>query len=305
MSGKRKTDTVAALFQSFVIDRQVYGITASTAKGYLASYRRLQTYDSRVDDRGIAEINKAYVSKYTEHLVDSGITSASVNHYLRSLRAFIYWCIDNDYLQRFQVKLVKQRACLKQPYTDEELRVMLRKPHQESPFIEWRSWIIVNWVLGVSSRASTMLYIKMEDVHLKEGYVITRHNKNGSVQSLPLVPSLQAALREYLKHRPPDSPYLFCSNDGKMLLRDSMSKSIAKYNRSRGVDKTSIHLLRHTFGKIWAENGGDVFGLRDMFGHSDIRMTQEYVNIYGSEHVGQRILAFSPLERIHKKYGRK
>jgi integrase/recombinase XerD len=65
-----------------------------------------------------------------------------------------------------------------------------------------------------------------------------------------------------------------------MLLPHSASKAIADYNRSRGISKTSVHLLRHAFAKNWVLMGGDVFRLQKQLGHSTLEMSRRYANIY-------------------------
>ena len=45
---------------------------------------------------------------------------------------------------------------------------------------------------------------------------------------------------------------------GLQMTRDSMDNAIYHYNRRRGVQKTSVHLFRHTFAKNWIMNGGDL-----------------------------------------------
>lgn len=41
--------------------------------------------------------------------------------------------------------------------------------------------------------------------------------------------------------------------------------------------KFSAHKLRHTFAVMMLENGGDIFALSKMLGHSDIKTTTIYL----------------------------
>ncbi|MCL2697847.1 MAG: tyrosine-type recombinase/integrase, partial [Oscillospiraceae bacterium] len=60
-----------------------------------------------------------------------------------------------------------------------------------------------------------------------------------------------------------------------------MVSAIQTYNRNRGVEKTSIHLFRHIFAKNWIMNGGDIFRLQKILGHSSLEMVKEYVSMLG------------------------
>ena len=52
-----------------------------------------------------------------------------------------------------------------------------------------------------------------------------------------------------------------------------------RYNKKRGVTKTSAHLIRHTFAHNYIMKNGDIFRLQKLLGHSDIEVTRIYANI--------------------------
>lgn len=286
------------LFDNFVQECEAYKKSPSTIRGYKANYTRMANFDKTLPQKAIGAINKRFIVEYTMHLTQSGLKTASVNSYLRNARVFLYWCMENEYIPRFKVPMVKEREQLKEPYNRNELSVLLRKPSPNDAFTEWRTWAIINWIIGLGSRASTVVNIKMEDIDLKAGTVFTRHNKNGRVYSLDMPPQLRKALMEYMRYRSMQSDYLFCGYKGDQLLVTSLNHSIVKYNTARGVEKKGIHLFRHSFGMLWAENGGDVFGLQKAFNHSDIRVTQKYVNLYGNKGANDRFLKYNPLENM-------
>lgn len=63
-----------------------------------------------------------------------------------------------------------------------------------------------------------------------------------------------------------------------------MRQSIARYNMRRSVQKTSIHLFRHTFArKYLIDCGGDAFTLQKLLGHSALAMTKHYCAIYDAD----------------------
>ena len=55
------------------------------------------------------------------------------------------------------------------------------------------------------------------------------------------------------------------------------------YNKNRGVETTGIHRYRHTFAKQWILNGGDVVTLSRILGHSNLTITQNYINLLVSD----------------------
>jgi len=107
-------------------------------------------------------------------------------------------------------------------------------------------------------------------------------------------------LQEYIKYRKgTNEDYLFCTATGTKLARDTIKNSISKYNRSRGVSKTSIHLFRHTFAKNWILNGRDIFRLQKLLGHRSMDIVKEYVNMFNSD-LQRDFNEFNPLEKFSK-----
>ena len=76
--------------------------------------------------------------------------------------------------------------------------------------------------------------------------------------------------------------------------------AIQRYNRSRGVTKTSIHLFRHTFArKYLLDCGGNAFTLQKLLGHSTLEMTRKYCELFNADIV-RDYDSHSPLSSIVK-----
>lgn len=122
--------------------------------------------------------------------------------------------------------------------------------------------------------------------------------KNKKQYIIPLSQTLEQTLQEYLTFRggTPDD-YLFCNIYGEQLTTDALKNCIYKYNTKRGVSKTSTHLFRHTFAKKWILNGGDIFRLQKILGHSSIDIVKEYVNMFGVD-LQKNYAEFNPLDNM-------
>ena len=65
------------------------------------------------------------------------------------------------------------------------------------------------------------------------------------------------------------------TTNGGMLSRNGLKLAIAHHNRSRGVERTSAHLYRHTFArKYLVDCGSDPFMLQKLLRHSTLKMTR-------------------------------
>ncbi len=150
-------------------------------------------------------------------------------------------------------------------------------------------------------RAATVRNIQNRDVYIQTCQVIFRHTKNGKIQSIPLCSQMAQILRAYMTVRKgKDSDFLFCDEFGGMLTENALRLAIQRYNNSRGVSKTSIHLFRHTFArKYLVDCGGDAFMLQKLLGHSTLKMTRHYCAIYDAD-IAKNYDRFSPLAQMSK-----
>jgi len=108
--------------------------------------------------------------------------------------------------------------------------------------------------------------------------------KSKKQYTIPMSPALKNTLTEYLRHRKGEpEDYVFVNQYGGQLTVSSVDTLVRKYNKSRDVLKTSVHLFRHTFAKTWIKTGGDPFALQLILGHSTLDMVKKYVALYGND----------------------
>jgi integrase/recombinase XerD len=233
------------------------------------------------------------------------IRDTTLNTYLCGIRAMFYYFMKQGYMQPFQFPFVKAVKKIKETYTDHELAILLKKPDINSvTFAEYRNWVLVNYFIGTGNRVSTVCNVKIGDIDFGSGVIHLSKTKNRKEQIIPLSSSLAKVLQEYLTYRKGGAEdYLFCGVSSQKMSETSIRLAIIRYNRhQRGVAKTSVHLFRHTFAKKWILNGGDVFRLQKILGHSSMEIVREYVNMF-SDDLKRNFDDFSPLEEFHRASG--
>ena len=126
--------------------------------------------------------------------------------------------------------------------------------------------------------------------------------KGGKVQVIPISSRMIVILREYMRIRGGEgNDFLFCDEYGGPLSENALRLAIASYNRSRGIEKTSIHLFRHTFArKYLLDCGGNAFTLQKILGHSTLKMTKHYCSIYDAD-IAKNYDSFSPLASMNPR----
>lgn len=290
-------------FMEFTTNCKVKNLAPKTLIYYEQGYNSFTNFFD--EKNNIDMVTRELISEYILHLKSNlALNSMSINTYLKSLRAFLNFCMDSGYIKKFKVQLIKCEKKIKETYTDAELNLLLNKPDlKKCEFAEYRDWVVVNYLLATGNRLNTIINLKIEDIDFDNNLTSMKTTKNKKQQLIPMSLTLRKILIEYLQYRKgiPDD-YLFCTNTGTQLNTVSLQHTIRLYNHSRGVNKTSILLFRHTFAKKWILSGGDIFRLHKMLGHSSLDVCREYVNMFSND-LQQDFDKFNPLEQftINKK----
>lgn len=290
-------------FDMFLKNKIREGCRPATIKHYRESIHVFTKFFN--SQQTLDEITEATVNEYKDWLLFRNLSEVTVTTYLRSIRTVLYFFMDKDYIDRFKMRVPRTSETFKRIYTESEMQKLLRKPNMKKcSFAEYRTWVIVNYVFGTGQRASTIVNLKNEDVDLDGGIVLLRHLKNRKAAVLPLTSALVDTLREYTNIRKgdPESWFFPTVNDTKMA-PSTLTHSIADYNRRHGIEKTSIHLMRHTFAVMWVRNSGDIAKLQRMLTHSDLRTTQQYLDLVLDD-LQNDMSKNNPLEIFEKQSGK-
>lgn len=299
------TITIGDAFEEFINEKAVEGVTQKTLENYVKSYHYFIELEFDDDDNiDINTISKIYVQQWVESLLEQDKRITTINAYLRDVRVFLYWCMNDErkYIENaYKINLVKGQEPLPKSFTDEEVEKLLRKPNNIMDFVEWRTWVIVNWVLATGNRAATITEIRLEDLDFNSGRIALRHTKTKKAQIIDMADSLIPILTEYIKayrFNASGEDYLFCDyTTGEKMSYNALRLAFYRYCKARGVEHTNIHGLRHYFASRWVRNGGGGEKLQKVLGHSTFTMTQRYINLE-SDDITKDFDKFNPLNNL-------
>lgn len=244
---------------------------------------------------------------FVEYMQKMGANQQTINSYLRAYRAFGNWLEEEGYIEGFKCPIKEVEPPVKQVYTDADIKKMLVKPKVDD-FVEFRTYCIICLILNTGARSNTILNIRISDLELEEGYINFNTTKAHKVVRLGLERKTKRNLTEWLQYwrlskGAEEHDYLFCNEYGEQLSRNTLAKSFADYNKRRGVDKTSLHLLRHTFAKRWITSGGDIITLARVLTHSELEMVKRYSNLYGGD-IKAEIEEHSIMSQVKRRSGK-
>jgi len=122
-------------------------------------------------------------------------------------------------------------------------------------------------------RISEILNIKLEDFNFTTRELIVNRGKGNKMRVVYMNQKVINAIREYLKERKSDSPYLFPiekSSTG-MMHPSSINKVFKKYS-----DLITPHELRHHYATMLVSSGFSISEVAAQLGHTNVHTTLRY-----------------------------
>jgi len=292
--------TVQEGYDRYIRLKKLANLSEETIRGYEVCFRYFVNFFDA--SRPCSEITKDTIYDYIEHLQqNTEANPTTINTYLKALRTLLYYFMEEGYTKRFKIELLRVEKAVKETYTEEELEKLLRKPNiKKCSFSEYRTWVLSNYLFATGNRIRTALGVKIKDLDFENQLILLSTTKNKRQQIVPMSGQLSAVLQEYLLYRKGEpEDYLFCSTHGTQMTRDGATTVLYRYNKKRGVEKTSAHAYRHTFVKYWILNHGDSFRLQKLLGHQSMEMVRNYVEMFNDD-LKRDYESFNPLDNFSK-----
>ena len=233
-------------------------------------------------------------------------TSRTVQYYFNYLRGFSRWLVSEGILQ---IDITAGLAAPKntqeqiQPFSIDQIKALLQAArHLTNPK---RDEAILLFGLDTGVRASELCDVTLDNMDLHGSYgQVTVLGKGRKKRTLPFSRKAARSIWQYLREMPrmEKSP-LFLSDRGTSagapLTRWGLLQLYERLGEAANIQsvRCSPHTMRHTFAINYLRNGGKVFTLQHLLGHTDLKMTMKYVAISQADKE-QEHRQFSPADRI-------
>lgn len=293
---------ISQAVEAFKIEQQIRGNSNVT----LTNYERVLSYfmsyigkDTNIAEIGLNELRSYYMSLRAREL-----STVSIQTYIRGLRAFLSWCFQEEYItenltDKFKLPKAKRRVI--DVLTDEEI-TRLFKYFDTSDFIGLRNMCIVLLMLDSGLRLSEVVSLKVSSVHIAEGYIIVT-GKGNKERYVPIGLQCKRYLMRYSVYRDSatgEAP-LFVKGTMTAIKINTVKGMFRKLKKCTGIERLRPHLLRHTFATRYLENGGDIYSLQMILGHTSLEMVKKYLHLIPSKTV-MNFSVYSPVDNITRKH---
>jgi site-specific recombinase XerD len=280
---------LADLIEEYRAALRVAGRSPRTIRWYvdhLAEFVRFLEREGNIAT--LAELRAASVRRWLI-AVQAGherpLAPSSLAGRVRTVHAFGSWMarefgLDHSPVRGVPVPRVPERII--PSLRDGDIRALVRAVEEGSTQPD-RDRAIVLLLLDTGVRLSEAAGLRVRDVDLIEGRCRVM-GKGSRERVVPIGRRTRQALRRSLARRGTvdADDALFVGPDRQPLAAHAYQQLFRRLvRRSKLSVRCSPHVLRHTFARSFLQNGGDVFSLQRILGHSptSLQVTRRYVDL--------------------------
>ena len=302
--------------KKFIIHCASINLQKSTIESYQSKLKLFSNYLANKENK---DINTLEISAVTADDVEMFLNNQSrrvgkttIRHYYNTLNIFFGFIhkrkiTDENIMDMVTKPRVGERVI--RVFNNKEINILLSS-FDKTTFVGYRNYFIMATLFSTGMRISELCNIKCNDVML-DFDLISVIGKRDKERNIPISPVLKKILKKYFVERAmyikesglTNSHYFFITRTGNQMKRDNVEQIFLKIKESYNItgNRFSAHTFRNTFAKTYLLNGGDVFTLQKILGHSKIATTQRYI-VLKDEDIKAQNEKYNPLDNTRWEY---
>jgi len=240
---------------------------------------------------------------YVGYMLEHGLASNTINNRIRACKTFFRFLHEERMVYKpifDQLQLIKAEKKMIQTLTKEQVLSLLQQPNRKT-FTGFRDYTIMLLLFETGIRISECLALEVNDVFLKERELIIRMGKGRKSRRVPIQKTCVRILEQYMAERGNvDTKALFINVEDEGIRKRTIQENIQEYGKAAGIEgvRVSPHTFRHTMAKFYILNGGDIFTLQRILGHSTLDMVRHYVELFSTD-IQDQHRKYSPVENMN------
>jgi len=233
-------------------------------------FYRLRKFVSFFGNVYLQDVNALDIEKFKSEKIEEGLTKTTVNHYLKILKRLFIIAIEWRYARENpvrRIKLYSEKDTQKERILSEEEEVRLL----EAALGHLRPILVV--ALNTGMRRGEILNLRWEQVDLEQRIIQVINTKSGRNRVIPVNDALFGVLKGLKKN----SEYVFPNPETGGPYR-TVRRSFENACQRTKIKGLRFHDLRHTFASRLVERGVDIVRVKELLGHSSVKVTERYTH---------------------------
>jgi integrase/recombinase XerC len=226
------------------------------------------------------------VRSWVVKLIDLKFDPVSINRKIACLRSFYKFLLKQGVIEKdpmMKIKVLKTKKKLPHFVQENDMINLLDINDFQNTHEGWRNRLILELLYGTGMRLSELISLKEKNVNLRD-QTIKVLGKRNKERVIPFSQSIVSVIEEYRKVRNKeveikDKDVLLVTDAGLKLYPMMVNRIVKKYLKANtSVEKTSPHVLRHSYATHLLNKGAEINAVKDLLGHSSLAATQVYTH---------------------------
>ena len=300
--------TISALFPRWLFQNKKNDLKPSTFESYEGLYRNYIKADI-ISNRPINELKSIHVQQFYDRLSkkkavhsEKNVSNKRIKAIHKLLHLFFVYAEKEGYTLRnpcnnvtlpkdtlAPVEILKNKLDF-DFFTEEEIPVLI------SAFNGSSYQDVVTFALATGMRQGEILGLQWSDLDFENNLIHVLHNLSNSADfdenrkkkyTLKLVtPKSKDSIRtipmndtvlEILNNKEHICNTVFCNKRGHFINSKNLGRRWTEIMEISGLRYRTFHDLRHTFATLMLSKGCDLITLKELMGHSSIKITEIYL----------------------------
>jgi integrase/recombinase XerC len=255
---------------------EAYGRDVADLLGFLSTHQG--------GEPDLAALRLADLRAFLAHRAAEGIGASSRARQLSALKTFLRFLVRRHGLEPLPLGGLtgpRRKPPVPRALTESQARTATTDSAEDSPAMAARNQALFTLLYGCGLRISEALSLDMRDAP-RAGTGLRVMGKGQKERVVPVLPAVEAAMAEWLRHRGPAGPDapLFTGAKGGRLDAGVAQRALRDLRRATGLpEHATPHALRHSFATHLLGGGADLRAIQELLGHASLSTTQRYTSV--------------------------
>jgi integrase/recombinase XerD len=294
--------------KEFLFECEIRKYTWKTIKGYRNNLEFLCNYlENHHKIAEVEQITTLSLKEFFRYQQKKGCKATYLNGMLKTFRSFFKYAVAEEHIKSnpvLRVAWMREDTPLIQTFSETKVRGML-KVFIKRDYLSIRNQAILSTLFDTGIRCYELCELK--NTSIRDSYIVIwgKGNKERVVSKSAYLEKIlfryEKARESYFEDKGLKPDNLFLSRTGCPLTVEAVEHIVKRAGEGANISDTircSPHTCRHWFAQTQLRNGLDIYSLSRLLGHSNIKITQRYLESMKDYDVLERSAATSPLMNL-------
>ena len=271
---EEKTIEIDLLLKQFYQHLKLHN-RAGTLNSYKESLKPLLKFFYLEKITKTHEVTSVVINKFIHQRLNL-VKNQTINKSICNFKTMLNFAIKNKYIDKINFEYTKLKVTKTKIESIKESDITkIIKYLQESNYSD-KHKLIFMIMLSTGIRTTELINIKTINIDIKKRIILLDFTKNGKYRSIfikqELIPLLEKVYNK-------DNVFLFTDENGNQMTANAIRCFFKYIKKELNIEVLSPHKVRHYYATTIYNNSLDIYLTSNLLGHSDIKMTQIYLDI--------------------------